>query len=838
MEKQQLVYNSDALVYKLPHTPSSCLPLPIIKTHKENMNNKELSSKNKSNNKNSLHKQTGRSTALFLLGAILSLSASAQQLTQNIRGIVTDKASGTPIAYATVQAEDIPDRGTVTDSLGNFILKALPLGRHTVKADFIGYETCVIREILLSSAKEVFLEIAMTENTQDLNEVIIRPQVNKEQPLNKMALSGARMFSVEEASRYAGGMDDPARLVSSFAGISSGVSHNGISIHGNAPHLLQWRLEDVEIPNPNHYADIATLGGGILSSLSNHVLGNSDFFTGAFPSEYGNAVSGVFDMRLRNGNNQKNEYTFQAGLLGFDIASEGPLSKKHNSSYIINYRYSATGLLDRLGMVDLGGAFDYQDLNFKLNFPTRKAGTFSIWGTSLIDKYGSDREEDPDKWEYLSDRADSKTDQYMAAGGISHRYPIGEKGFLKTTIAATYFKSTASMDMFDTRTSSTPYLDMSRENTNLVFTTSYNHKFSAKFTNKTGVTLTQMFYDMKMNLAPFIGKPLNVISLGDGNTGLLSAYTSNSVGIGSRVTMSLGVNAQLLTLNKHYTVEPRLGMRWQTSPRTSFALAYGLHSRMEKTDVYYTRIPQTGDRPVNKDLDFTKAHHFMLTFDYKLSNDLILKIEPYYQSLFDVPVRANDSYSVLNRDDFYVEDALVNQGKGRNIGIDVTLERYLNKGYYYLFTGSVFNSRYHGGDKVWHNTKFNRNYIFNLVGGKEWMVGRNKQNMLSVNAKITFQGGDRYSPIDEEATMKHPDKEVQYDETKAYSKQFSPILLTNFSVSYQINKKKHTHEFAIKLLNATGYKEHYGHEYNIKTGKIEENTALTSLPNIYYKIEF
>lgn len=778
------------------------------------------------------------STALFLLAAILSLSASAQQLTQNIRGIVTDKASGIPIAYATVQAEDIPDKGTVTDSLGNFILKALPLGRHTVKADFIGYETCVIREILLSSAKEVFLEIAMTENTQDLNEVIIRPQVNKEQPLNKMALSGARMFSVEEASRYAGGMDDPARLVSSFAGISSGVSHNGISIHGNAPHLLQWRLEDVEIPNPNHYADIATLGGGILSSLSNHVLGNSDFFTGAFPSEYGNAVSGVFDMRLRNGNNQKNEYTFQAGLLGFDIASEGPLSKKHNSSYIINYRYSATGLLDRLGMVDLGGAFDYQDLNFKLNFPTRKAGTFSIWGTSLIDKYGSDREEDPDKWEYLSDRADSKTDQYMAAGGISHRYPIGEKGFLKTTIAATYFKSTASMDMFDTRLNSTPYLDMSRENTNLVFTTSYNHKFSAKFTNKTGVTLTQMFYDMKMNLTPFIGKPLNVISLGEGTTGLLSAYTSNSVGIGSRVTMSLGVNAQLLTLNKHYTVEPRLGMRWQTSPRTSFALAYGLHSRMEKTDVYYTRTPQTGDRPVNKDLDFTKAHHFMLTFDYKLSNDLILKIEPYYQSLFDVPVRANDSYSVLNRDDFYVEDALVNQGKGRNVGIDVTLEQYLSKGYYYLFTGSVFNSRYHGGDRVWHNTKFNRNYIFNLVGGKEWMVGRNKQNMLSVNAKITFQGGDRYSPIDEEAPLKHPDKEVQYDETKAYSKQFSPILLTNFSVSYQINKKKHTHEFAIKLLNATGYKEHYGHEYNIKTGKIEENTALTSLPNIYYKIEF
>ncbi|WP_455672791.1 carboxypeptidase regulatory-like domain-containing protein [Phocaeicola sp.] len=775
---------------------------------------------------------------LWLLIMCLALPTFAQNLTQTIRGTVTDKASGTPIAYATIQLEDAPDKGAITDQLGNFRLEDVPLGRHSIKATFIGYEPSIFREILVSSAKEVFLEITMTENTQELNEIVIRPQVNKEQALNKMALTGARMFSVEEASRYAGGMDDPARLASSFAGISSGVSHNGISIHGNAPHLLQWRLEDVEIPNPNHYADIATLGGGILSSLSNHVLGNSDFFTGAFPAEYSNAVSGVFDMRLRNGNNRKNENTVQAGILGIDIASEGPLSKKYHSSYIINYRYSATGLLDRLGMVDLGGTFDYQDLNFKLNFPTQKAGTFSVWGTSLIDKYGSNREEAPDKWEYLSDRTDSKTDQYMAAGGISHRYPIGENGFLKTTLAATYFKSTASMDMFDTDQSHTPYLDMSRENTNLVITSSYNHKFSAKFTNKTGVTYTQMFYDMKMSLAPFIGKPLNVISMGDGNTSLLSAYTSNSIGIGNQFTLSLGLNAQVLTLNKHRTLEPRIGMKWQTSSKASFALTYGLYSRMEKMDVYYTKTPQTGDELVNKDLDFTKANHFMLTFDYKISNDMTLKIEPYFQTLFDVPVRANDSYSVLNRDNFYVEDALVNTGKGRNIGVDVTLERYLSKGYYYMFTGSLFNSRYYGGDKVWHDTKFNRNYILNLLGGKEWMVGRNKQNIWSVNAKLTFQGGDRYSPIDAEATMNHPDKEVQYDETRAYSKQFSPMFLTNFSVSYKINKKKSTHEFAVKLLNATGYKEHYGHEYNIKTGKIEENTGLTSLPNIYYKIEF
>lgn len=779
-----------------------------------------------------------KGTGIYLLTACFCLPAFSQRLTQNIRGTVTDRASGAAIGYATIQLEDAPGKGAITDSVGNFLLAGIPIGRHTVKATCVGYETSLVREVPVSSAKEVFIEITMTENAQELSEVVIRPRVNKEQALNKMALTGARMFSVEEASRYAGGMDDPARLAASFAGVSSGVSHNGISIHGNAPHLLQWRLEDIEIPNPNHYADIATLGGGILSSLSSHVLGNSDFFTGAFPAEYGNAVSGVFDMRLRNGNNRKRENTIQVGILGIDVASEGPLSKKHRSSYIVNYRYSATGLLAHLNMVDLGGAFDYQDLNFKLNFPTRKAGTFSVWGTSLIDKYGSDREEDADKWEYLNDGSESKTDQYMAAGGVSHRYLIGEKGFLKTTVAATYFRSTASIDMFDADMTSTPYLDMHRENTNVVFTTAYNHKFSAGFTNKTGFTYTQMFYDMKMNLAPFVGNPLNVISMGNGGTSLFSAYTANAVDIGRRFTLSIGLHAQVLALNKHCTWEPRIGMKWQATRKASFALAYGLHSRMEKMDVYYTQTPGTGEEPVNKNLDFTKAHHLMLTFDYKLSEGMTLKLEPYLQALYDVPVRANDSYSVLNREDFYVEDALVNKGKGRNIGIDVTLEKYLTKGYYYMFTGSLFDSRYCGGDGAWHDTKFNRHYILNLLGGKEWMTGRNKQNVLGVNAKLTLQGGDRYSPIDEQATLNHPDKKVQYDETKAYSKQLSPVFLANISVSYKINKKRSTHEFAVKLLNATGYEEYGGHEYNIRTKKIEENRFAMSLPNIYYKVEF
>lgn len=769
-----------------------------------------------------------------IIALFFSVCCFAQERpVQTLRGIVNDRASGHPIPYATVRLTDMPDLGAVCDSLGRFTLPKVPVGRHSVESSFMGYEPAIIREILVTSAKEVYLEIAMRENVNELNEVVVRAN-HRDEAMNKMAVAGARMLSVEEASRYAGGFDDPARLVASFAGVAPSVSNNGISIHGNAPHLLQWRLEDVEIPNPNHFADIATLGGGILSSLSAQVLGNSDFFTGAFPAEYGNAVSGVFDMKLRNGNNQKNENTFQVGIMGIDFASEGPLSKKHKASYIFNYRYSTTGLLN----VDLGGKMDYQDLNFKLNFPTRSAGTFSVWGTALIDKFKSSFDRDPGKWDYLEDAAQAHSTQYMAAGGITHRYFFDENTLLKTTLAGTYSDQEAFQLNFDRELNSSPFLDQYSRSTNLILTSSLNRKISNRFTNKTGFTYTQMFYNMDLKLAPFIDKPLELISKGDGNTSLLSAYNSSSWGMSDQLSLNFGLYGQLLTLNNRWTLEPRAGLKYQANAKTSFALAYGMYSRMEKLDVYFVKTQSTGDESVNKNLDFTKAHHLMLSFAYKMSNNMSLKVEPYVQFLYDVPVMRDSSFSVLNRDEFFVENTLVNKGRGRNIGVDITWERALSKGLYYMVTASLFDSRYRGGDGVWHNTRFNRKYVLNGLIGKEWMLGRNKQNILSVNLKMTLQGGERYAPIDVEATMAHPDKEVQYDETRAYSIQRSPMLIGNYTVSYRINKRRVSHEFAIKGINFTGAKEYIQHLYNIKTEKIEASEQKTGLTNISYKIEF
>lgn len=782
-----------------------------------------------------------KSVALRLIGGLLfflSVSAQVHKPVQTIRGTVTDHASGSPLSAVSVGLLDLPEIGAITDEEGKFSITQVPVGRHDLQATYVGYKPAVVREIMLTSAKEVYLEIRLKENVRQLDEVIVLPRLHKEAPLNNMALSGGRMLSVEEASRFAGGMDDPARLVGSLAGVSPAVGNNGISVHGNAPSLLQWRLEDIEIPNPNHFADVASLGGGILSSLSSNVLGNSDFYTSAFPAEYNNAVSGVFDMKLRNGNNRKFQHTLQAGLLGLDIASEGPLSKRHRASYIFNYRYSTTGLMNKVSPAgDLEQLLDYQDLNFKLNLPTPKAGIFSLWGTALIDQVKPEIES-PEEWDYSDDAKDSRMKQTSAAAGLSHHYFFGNDAFLKTTLATTYSNTDVWESVYDLNMNASPSLDFKSRYTNLVLTSSFNKKYSAKHTNKTGITCTYMRYDMDFKLAPFYTEPFAQVSKGKGDTSLLSAYSSSLFNIDDRLSATLGINGQFLTLNNHWTLEPRASIRWQASARSAFAVAYGLHSRMEKMDVYFVKTQATGDRLVNKALNFTKTHHVSLSYNYKISEDMNLKIEPYFQYLYDVPVMADSSYSVLNRSTFYVEDALVNKGKGCNYGLDVTFEKYMTDGLYYMVTASIFNSTYKGGDDVWHSTKFNRTYVINGLAGKEWMIGRNKQDVLSVNLKLTLQGGERYSPVDEEATFTHPDKQTQYDETKAYSQQLSPMFLAHYTVSYRMNRTKVSHEFAIKGLNATGYKEYFGHEYNLKTGVIEPKRLKNSIFNVVYRLDF
>ncbi|MEL6358302.1 MAG: TonB-dependent receptor, partial [Bacteroidota bacterium] len=200
-----------------------------------------------------------------------------------------------------------------------------------------------------------------------------------------------------------------------------------IIIRGNSPRGLLWRMEGIEIPNPNHFSEEGASGGGI-SALSVNVLANSDFFTGAFPAEYGNAASGVFDLSLRKGNNEKREYAFQAGVLGLDLAAEGPIGAPGGASYLANYRYSTLSILSTLGVniTGDGDQTDFQDATFKIQVPTTKDGYLSLWGLGGKSGNSYQLEGDPEVSSFISNRG---------VLGLNYFHRLNEKSYLEGIVS-------------------------------------------------------------------------------------------------------------------------------------------------------------------------------------------------------------------------------------------------------------------------------------------------------------------------------------------------------------------------------------------------------------------
>ena len=795
---------------------------------------------------------------MLLLPSVIK--AQTDQINQTIRGQVCDVASGEPMIGVTITVEN--DRSsesrqarldgrvvtiegeangttmaTVSDVDGNFVINNVPVGRHSVRATYIGYEPVLLKEQLVSSGKELVLTLKMRESISELGEVVIKPRVNKQQPLNEMAQVGARMFSVEEATRYAGGMADPARTASMFAGVATGGATNGISIHGNSPQMLQWRVEGVEVPNPNHFAEITEAGGGVFTSLNGTVLANSDFLTGAMPAEFGNALSGAFDMKMRVGNNTKYEHAIQVGTLGVDFASEGPLGKGSKASYLVNYRYSFLEIAKKLHAINMENeTLDYQDLSFKLNMPTKKAGTFAVWFTGLIDNY-ENKVPDVSEWETLWDMNDSWSRQRNCAVGLNHSYRFKSGGSLHSSVAFTGAYRKLGVNDYDTAMNMMPEMDGRNSQWNVIISTQHQHKFSSRYTMQNGFEHQHLDFHTWMDYIHETGGPLYRVYDSEGNTGLTRLYTNHKVALSSRLSTVAGVNVMWFNLNNQWLVEPRISLQYKTSPSSTLSVAYAINSRKETTDTYF--VLMDGKYP-NNDLGLTRSHHISASFAQRLGENAMLKIEPYWQWLFDVPVEQGTTYSILNHRKFFQDRALVNEGAGRNYGIDLTLERYLKDGLYGMITATLFKSEYRDAQGQWHHSRHDRRYITNILGGKEWMIGKAKKNVFGINGRLTMMGGDRYTPIPEgitfEEVMKRPDKSIPEDEgMDPFTKQKGMNVGYAFSVKYTINKRHTSHHFILEYLHMKTFQ---GQTFDLKTHEIVDKFTSLTFPNIAYRVEF
>ncbi|MBL4710564.1 MAG: TonB-dependent receptor [Flavobacteriales bacterium] len=780
--------------------------------------------------------------SLLIIGLIISSGLFSQSLTQTIRGTVFDRESESTLPGANVILLTTNSaKGVSSDINGDFELTEVPIGRHALKITFLGYEDVVLPNVLVGSAKEVIIRVSLVESLVNIKEVVITGGPKNNEANNDMATVSARSFTMEEASRYAASLDDPARMALSLAGVNSDDDIlNEIVVRGNSPRGSLWRLNGIEIPSPNHFTDVGASGGGI-SVFSNNMIDNSDFFTAAFPAEYGNATSGVFDINLRKGNQHKAERAFQFGLLGTDVSAEGPISGPNKGSYLINYRYSTLGMLTGLGILDFDDNNLFQDLSFNFFLPTEKYGNFGLFGIgglSLSEEFTPD---DTSDFEDGEDYYDSQFTSDMGVVGLEHKYFFNSGTYLKTVVAVTAQRIGFEVDSISPVNLKEIRLYQEQiNNTDVRVSTYLNKKMNARNTFRGGVIASRKFFDLFSSGRDDDDQQYKDFLRNDGSADVLQAYGQWKYKFHEDWTLNGGLHGLYFQLNNNYSIEPRVGLSWKFTEGQSLSFGAGMHSRLEGMSAYMAQ-QQRADGSYfqpNKDLDLTKSIHYVIGYDRMLNEHLHLKTELYYQSLFDVPVE-NDitsPNSALNSSSGFTTDDLVNRGTAYNVGAEITFERFFNEGAYYMITGSIFDSKYKTLDGNTYNGRYNANYRFTLLGGKEYKVGKSKKNLLGMNLKGILSGGNRYTEIDLEAS-KLAQEEVTI-EGKEFAESVPDYWRLDLTSSYRINREKVAHIISLQVQNVTNRENIFGYSYDDDTQKIEEELQFGLLPILKYRIEF
>ncbi len=803
--------------------------------------------------------------SLFVPTIILNATNCFAQIPiQTIRGVVYDGESHFPLIGATVlvMRDSSIVKGMFTDENGIYRFDEISVGRYSLHITYIGYNDAWVRDIVLSSGKEAIMDVHLEAKASNIKElVVIANKIG--QSSNEMSTVSTRTFSIEETNRYAGSRGDPARMASNFAGVQGADdSRNDIVVRGNSPSGVLWRLEGVDIFNPNHF-NIPGTAGGPVSILNNKILANSNFYTGAFPAELGNSIAGAFDLKLRNGNNEKHEFSGQFGFLGTEVLAEGPFSKKSKSTYLVTYRYSSLALFSALGIeIGTDAVPHYQDGSFRLNFPMKGNTNFSVFGIggmSNVDILISEQKK-PIRNIYGENDRDQYFASQMGVVGLSLNKSFNQNLFSKFTLLfqnesqkvhheLVYRHVTA--DSVFVLDSLQPLLGYSFMQDKASAAWYLTNRINNHLSFKTGFTIDTYFFNFLDSirsidtLSPIyyqFYKRWDAHEMAN----LIQPYFQIHYKPNDALTFNLGLHALYFSLGKALSpVEPRIGMKYEMKRNQSLNIGLGMHSQIQNTYLYFYSPDFSNGvaHEYNHDMGLTKSYHSVISYDKQLGKHLYFKTEAYYQYLFDVPVtKQSSSFSLVNSGagfSRFFPDTLENNGTGQNYGLEFTLEKGFSKNYYFLVTLSLFESNYKGSDGVERRTDFNGQYAANGILAKEF-VFKNK-HALQLSTKITVAGGRWYGPIDTAASTYQ--KDVVYVDSLRNTLQLPSYFRADLKINYRINGKKVSHEIGLDIVNLFDTKNilkltYAPDNFDATASPIRYDYQLGRLPLFYYRIDF
>lgn len=788
-----------------------------------------------------------------LVGNKVVLKYFDGKLYQNIRGRLLDADSREPLMFANVACISCqPQKGASTDENGDFVIYDVPIGMHIVMASYIGYSTVRKDEVRVLSAKETVIELAMEELVSNTEEVIITSKKQVNQAVNSMATGSVRMFNISEAQNYGGGLSDPARMTMSFPGTIMGSNglFNEVSIRGNAGNKLMWRFEGLEIVSPAHFNREGS-SGGIISMLNSTTMANSDFYSSLFPAQFGNAISGVFDLRLKNGSSSKREYEAKIGIMGLEFGTEGPFKKGKRATYVFNYRLSSTSIINNI--VEVGanyGVPTYWDFSYKFYLPTKKIGVFSLFGLNGSSFTPAKNFADSSTVRGIWDLYYPQFTRGTFTNGLKHNYIVNSKLYFNSVLGMSRVLHEVVTTRLHDRNGYYPgEVNTSRFNfDSYQFNSFANWKINKKNVIRIGtnneVKVFDYFYERKYEFQPFA--PFNAVDsssfLMDDTGAVVTSqwFAQHKYKISNSSNLNIGINAMFFSFNNEMSIDPRVIYDWGKDT-SQWKAGIGKHTRKEPLSTLLLRRNGVAS---NTDLKMVKSWQAIFGNTRLLKGNWVLKNEIYFQYHYDVGVEADRdwAFSNLNMFEIYsldIHDSILNMdptGMGLNYGYEVALEKSLEKGYYSLVNLALYQAKFSDNAGNWHNSQFSHDYIFKIVTGKEIKLGPNKKNTLNLNIRFISSGGNWHLGIDRLASIAVDDP--VYDYAAGYSQRGGAFRRIDVGFKYTVNNKKVIHSIVLDVLNANSNQAVIAQSYDDHLNEVNLDRHYTIVPFATYSVKW
>jgi hypothetical protein len=746
-------------------------------------------------------------------------------LSKQVSGRVEDKFHAPLSGAGIVLASDSARLTVVSDSEGNFSIRNVQPGRYALKVSFTGYQFWE-QEVLVISSRSPFIVVSLEELPSILSEVEISASAMNDLPAEQIV-------SIEKTFRVPANFFDPARVITSYPGVmTANDQNNTIIVRGNSPAGLLWRVNGLDVVNPNHLANAGTFSdkpaayGGGVNIISAQLMDRTNFYAGALPSRYGNALSGVVDMSLRAGDKQEDKYTLQASLIGLDFAAEGPLGKKKNTSFLVNYRSSTIAILSSLGANFGDENINFQDLTFSIDSDLGKGKKLSVFGFYGFSKNDFEHK-DSTEWEIDKDQYDIEYESKNFGTGFTFSQSVKKVNIFSGLAISgndqqrNQFASpqidpgelgVVHVDQFDTKKILVAAFGRVEASINSSLLE------GGVMVNYSGDELTQ---NSQVDDAAVENNSGSVDGL------LIQPFAQWRIFLSDKWIAQTALRYMYFTYNETGSFEPRVSIEYFPSSQSSLKFSYNLISQLQQAGTYLND---------NEDLAMSKSHRLDMGHKFRTEEGYQFTTSVYYQKLFDIPVeKSPSSYSLLNSIEAFALPDLVSEGKGENFGVEVLAEKSFVDQSYFILGSSWYKSSYTGSDEVKRSTRFDGRYSVNLTYGKEWSrLKKESQRTFGLSSRLLYLGGLKESPIIADQNSAR----TVYDESRAFENKLPDYFRLDLRLNWRKNKEGYTRTIAIDIQNVLNSQNEAYHYYDHVQGKINTQYQLGIIPILVYRIEF